>query len=91
MSDSESWIDFLSDGDADSLRSAGWKIEIDPKIGLTIRDVAEFFPEIESEQDHGIDWFRFDISGEMDGKKVQPHPADSKRHLRRRPRWAHAT
>lgn len=75
--DLDSWIDFLENGEADELRKAGWEIEIDPKAGLTVRDVTEFFPEIESEADHGIDWFRFDVSGEMDGKKFSliPHIA----------------
>ena len=77
MGDTESWIYFLDGAEADSLREAGWEIETDPKAGLTIRDVTDIFPEIESEQDHGIDWFRFDISGEMDGKKFSliPHIA----------------
>jgi len=77
MGDNESWISFLEDGEADSLRDAGWEIETDPMAGLSIRDVSDFFPEIETEPDHGIDWFRFDVSGEMDGRKFSliPHIA----------------
>ncbi len=77
MGETESWISFLEDGEADLLRKAGWEIEVDPKAGLRIHDVADFFPEIETEPDHGIDWFRFDISGEMDGRKFSliPHIA----------------
>ena len=77
MSDTESWLHFLEGDEVESLREAGWEIETDPKAGLTIRDVTDLFPEIETEQDHGIDWFRFDVSGEMDGKKFSliPHIA----------------
>ena len=74
LGETESWISFLEDGEADSLRETGWEIEIDPNAGLVIHDISEFFPEIETDPDHGIDWFRFDISGEMDGKKFSLIP-----------------
>ena len=77
LSDVESWISFLEGAESNSLRELGWEILADPKAGLTVRDVTDIFPEIETEQDHGIDWFRFDVSGELDGKKFSliPHIA----------------
>ena len=71
------WLDFLNSSQSAALEKAGWRIEADPKAGLTVHDVADFFPEIEDDPDHGIDWFRFDISGEMDGKRFSliPHIA----------------
>ena len=78
MGDTEAWIAFLEEGEADSLREAGWEIVIDPKAGLAVRDISDFFPEIETEPDHGIDWFRFDVSGEMDGKKFSLIPLIAK-------------
>ncbi|MDP4847222.1 MAG: DEAD/DEAH box helicase [Akkermansiaceae bacterium] len=71
------WLDFLESEDAKALEKSGWKIEVDPESGLKLHDVSEFFPEIESDPDHGIDWFRFDVSGELDGKRFSliPHIA----------------
>ena len=71
------WFDFLDGDEVKALEKAGWKIEIDPDSGLTLREVTEFFPEIESDADHGIDWFRFDVSGEANGKRFSliPHIA----------------
>jgi SNF2 family DNA or RNA helicase len=53
----------------ESLRNDGWIITVDPKAGLTAHDVGEFLPAIEAETDHGIDWFRFEVSFEIDGVK----------------------
>ncbi len=78
MGETEGWIAFLEEGQADSLREKGWEIVIDPKAGLSVRDVSELFPEIETEPDHGIDWFRFDVSGEMDGKRFSLIPLIAK-------------
>ncbi len=61
-----------------ALEMAGWRIDPDPQAGLTVHDVAEFFPEIETDPDHGIDWFRFDISGEMAGKHLASSPTSQR-------------
>ncbi len=68
------WLDFLQSPAADTLRDAGWAIEIDPKAGLKAHDAREFFSAIEADPDHGIDWFRFDMQFEMEGKKVSLIP-----------------
>ena len=70
------WLEFLDSPHCRALEDAGWIIDADPKLGLTIHDVSDFFPAIEAETDHGIDWFRFDVTGEFDGQTRQPHPAD---------------
>ncbi|MGJ8632616.1 MAG: SNF2-related protein [Luteolibacter sp.] len=72
-----SWFDFLDSDDAKALEKSGWKMEVDPESGLALREVSDFFPEIEDDPDHGIDWFRFDVSGEVDGKRFSliPHIA----------------
>ena len=57
-----------------ALRDSGWTIEVDPKAGLTSHDATDFFPVIESDTDHGIDWFRFDITFELQGKQVSLIP-----------------
>ena len=57
-----------------ALRDSGWTIEVDPKAGLTSHDATEFFPVIEADPDHGIDWFRFDITFELQGKQVSLIP-----------------
>ncbi|NJR42937.1 MAG: hypothetical protein HC767_10015 [Akkermansiaceae bacterium] len=62
------WLSLLGSPAMDQLRAAGWTIEIDPKSGLTAHDANEFFPSIEADPDHGIDWFRFDATYELDGK-----------------------
>jgi hypothetical protein len=71
------WLEFLASPHIESLKAKGWIIETDPKLGLTIHDIRDFFPAIEADPDHGIDWFRFDVTGEFDGKRVSliPHIA----------------
>ena len=71
------WLEFLDSPVAHSLRDAGWSIETDPKLNLTVHDIRDFFPEIEEDAANGIDWFRFDVTGEFDGKKISliPHIA----------------
>jgi hypothetical protein len=68
------WLNLLEGPEMQKLRNAGWTIEIDPKSGLTAHDASEFFPAIEADPDHGIDWFRFDISFELGGKKLSLIP-----------------
>ena len=68
------WLNLLECQEMQNLRDAGWTIEIDPKAGLTAHDASEFFPAIEADPDHGIDWFRFDISFELGGKKLSLIP-----------------
>ena len=68
------WLNLLEGPEIQKLRDAGWTIEIDPKAGLTAHDASEFFPAIEADPDHGIDWFRFDISFELGGKKLSLIP-----------------
>jgi hypothetical protein len=68
------WIELLGSPEMNDLRAAGWTIEVDPKAGLTAHDAVDFFPEIEVDPDHGIDWFRFDISFEFNGRKTSLIP-----------------
>ncbi len=68
------WLALLESPELADLRAAGWTIEIDPKAGLTAHDAGEFFPVIEADPDHGIDWFRFDISFELNGRQVSLIP-----------------
>ncbi|MES2921600.1 MAG: DEAD/DEAH box helicase [Verrucomicrobiota bacterium] len=68
------WLALLESPQTAKLRAAGWTIEIDPKAGLTAHDAGEIFPAIEADPDHGIDWFRFDISFELNGRQVSLIP-----------------
>ncbi len=68
------WLHLLASPEMQALRDAGWTIELDPKAGLTTHDATEFFPAIEADPDHGIDWFRFDITFELGGKKLSLIP-----------------
>jgi hypothetical protein len=68
------WLKILESPAMDKHRAAGWIIEIDPKAGLTAHDATEFFPAIETDPDHGIDWFRFDISYEINGQRLSLIP-----------------
>lgn len=68
------WIEILQHPYLEELREEGWVIEIDPAAGLASREVASFMPEIETDADHGIDWFRFDVSYELDGKRFSLIP-----------------
>jgi hypothetical protein len=75
------WMNWI-ENHADTLRAEGWTIEVDPDTGLVVHDVGEFVPAIEAEPDHGIDWFRFDLKGEVDGKPISllPFIAEALRH-----------
>ncbi len=64
------WLEFLESPACHDLKAAGWNIEADPALGLTVHDVDDFFPAIESDSDRGIDWFRFDVIGRFNGKSV---------------------
>ena len=71
------WLEFMESPAAKTLEEAGWIINADNALNLTIHDIGDFFPEIETDDSHGIDWFRFDVTGEFDGKKISliPHIA----------------
>lgn len=64
------WLEFLESGNCQVMRDGGWTVETDPKLNLTIHEIGDFFPAIEADPDHGIDWFRFDVTGEFEGKRV---------------------
>jgi superfamily II DNA or RNA helicase len=68
------WAELLEGPEIAKLREAGWTIEVERDAGLTAHDVSEFIPAIEADADHGIDWFRFDISYEIDGKRFSLIP-----------------
>jgi superfamily II DNA or RNA helicase len=68
------WIDFLQGPQAAAIRAAGWTIDVPPSTGLVARDAGEFFSAIEADPDHGIDWFRFDMQFEIDGRKLSLIP-----------------
>jgi hypothetical protein len=68
------WGRFLESDTITRLRDEGWEIEVGEKERLTVHDVADFFPEIEGDTDHGVDWFRFDVPHEINGKRVSLIP-----------------
>lgn len=68
------WIELLEGDAMRKLREEGWLIQVDKGCGLAARDVAEFVPAIEVDADHGIDWFRFDVTYEVDGKRFSLIP-----------------
>ena len=68
------WLEFLDSAECRALEAKGWIVETDPKLGLTIHDIRDFFPAIETDGARGIDWFRFDVTGEFDGKRVSLIP-----------------
>ncbi|MEO8613547.1 MAG: DEAD/DEAH box helicase [Luteolibacter sp.] len=72
--DEMAWLDFQESPLAAKLREADWSLEIDPKAGLTAHNASEFFPALEADPDHGIDWFRFDMQFEISGKKLSLIP-----------------
>ena len=74
LSEKEMWIRFLDGQACAALRDKGWVIEVEADCGLTIHDVEDFFPAIEGDADHGIDWFSFDIPYEINGKRVSLIP-----------------
>ncbi len=68
------WLEFLDSPECKALEAKGWTIEADPKLNLAIHDIREFFPAIEADGDHGIDWFRFDVTAEFNGKSISLIP-----------------
>ncbi len=74
LSEKALWLRFLEGEECARLREDGWVIEVGEDAGLRIHDVKDFFPAIEGDPDHGIDWFRFDIPHEINGKRVSLIP-----------------
>jgi len=68
------WLERLQSPEMQALRDVGWTIETDDKTGLTTHDAGDFFPEIAADPDHGIDWFRFDITYEINGQRFSLIP-----------------
>ena len=68
------WLNLLQGDAFTELRKNGWLIAVDPRAGLVARDASSFIPAIETDSDHGIDWFRFDISYEIDGQRFSLIP-----------------
>ncbi|MFC7337610.1 SNF2-related protein [Haloferula chungangensis] len=68
------WLKLLDSTGFRQLRAEGWIIEIDKRAGLTARNASSFIPAMEADPEHGIDWFRFDISYEIDGKRFSLIP-----------------
>jgi SNF2 family DNA or RNA helicase len=73
------WVEFMDSEDYKKLIQAGWVIAVDPGLGFDVHDVVDYFPDIDSETAHGIDWFRFDVCGEFNGKcfSLIPRIADA--------------
>ena len=67
------WLRFLTN-DAELLRKEGWEVVADENTRLQIIDLGDFVPALEADSDHGIDWFRFEISADQDGKKISLIP-----------------
>ena len=78
-SDHAAWLDIHASGLFDELRKKGWIVEIHPSARLTVHEVTDFFPEIEADTAHGIDWFRFEVTTEVNGKRISliPHIANA--------------
>ncbi|MES2437714.1 MAG: DEAD/DEAH box helicase [Verrucomicrobiota bacterium] len=70
----DDWLDFIESPDMAGLQDDGWTLQIDPSSGLLIHDAGGFFPRIEAESDHGIEWFRFDAQFEIDGRRLSLIP-----------------
>jgi SNF2-related domain/Helicase conserved C-terminal domain len=70
----EVWSDYVHGDSLLHLRAEGWVIEVDPATGLVIHDAVGFFPSIEADPDHGIEWFRFDAGFEIDGRRLSLIP-----------------
>ena len=74
LQDQLMWGRFLESATCAKLCEAGWEIEVTEKERLNVHDVPDFFPEIESDTDHGVEWFRFDVPHEINGKQVSLIP-----------------
>lgn len=68
------WRQWLEGPSAAALLNDEWTFEIDPSSGLIVHNAGDLFPEIQSDADHGIDWFRFDAHFEVDGKRMSLLP-----------------
>jgi hypothetical protein len=68
------WLEFLDSPECGALRAAGWIVDSDPKLGITIHEIHDFFPSLVSDKDKDIDWFRFDVTGEFEGKSISLIP-----------------
>ena len=68
------WLEFVESAEFKALAEMDWQIELDPKLGLVVHDIDEFFPTIEEDSGKKIDWFHFDVTGEFEGKRISLIP-----------------
>jgi len=68
------WMEILECDEIEEMKDRGWVVDVSAGAGLNVHEVGDFFPAIEAETDHGIDWFKFDIAYELDGQKVSLVP-----------------
>jgi superfamily II DNA or RNA helicase len=58
------------------LRAEGWQIETDPSFPFQpIKDIGEWYANVNNEATSGIDWFDLEMGVEIDGKRINilPH------------------
>jgi superfamily II DNA or RNA helicase len=63
------WIGWLESPAIWKMRAEGLEIELDASAGLAVREARDFFPSLQTEQESGMDWFRFDLDYELDGER----------------------
>ncbi|MBK1832612.1 DEAD/DEAH box helicase [Roseibacillus ishigakijimensis] len=67
------WLQFLS-RQRPELEQAGWTIEVAPECGLKVRAISDFTPALQEDPAHGIDWFQFDFSADVEGEPLSLIP-----------------
>ncbi len=70
----DDWLAFMEGQHCADLRANGWVIEAHKKAGLIVHDIRDFFPLIATDATQEIDWFRFDVTAEFDGKTISLIP-----------------
>ncbi len=71
------WLLWLNENRS-TLEKQGWTIEIDSNCNLQFHDLNDFQPEIGETPEHGIDWFDFKITSDINGQPLNliPYIAD---------------
>lgn len=66
----------MSDDVFPQLQSEGWQIETDPSFPFQpIKQIGEWYANIDNQPNSGIDWFDLEMGVEVDGKRINilPH------------------
>lgn len=68
------WLELVSGEIWETLRAAGWELEVDSRLNLAVVDLTEIQPLLAPADEQAIDWFHFEVTAEYGGKRISLVP-----------------